>query len=654
MCGFCGFIDNNSALGRDQLGSVLAKMTDQIIHRGPDDSGYWIDHKSGVGLGHRRLSILDLSPEGHQPMVSCCGRFVIAFNGEIYNYREIRRKLEGESDALQWRGHSDTEVMLAAITRFGLKGALEQFNGMFAFALWDREERILSLARDRLGEKPLYYGIVNNVLLFGSELKTLRAHPAWQCEIDRRALALFMRHNNIPAPHSIFKGIHKLIPGTYITYCFNGKAINSTGPERYWSAHQIAEYGSANLLNLSDIEAGNELEAILSDSIRLRMEADVPIGAFLSGGVDSSIVVALMQEQSSRPVRSFSIGFGERDYDETVYARAVARHLGTDHTELYVSSSMAMAVIPRLPQLYDEPFSDASQIPTFLVSQMTREHVTVALSGDGGDELFGGYTRYLWAMNIRRIFKLMPRTGRTLLAKVLNRLKPQTWDELFRILRPVIPANLKQKMSGDKIKKLADVIVAKSPELMYQNLLAQWHSPENVVIGGNEPPTTPNDQNNWPNVNDFLHFMMYRDLVGYMPDDILTKVDRASMGVGLEARVPFLDHRVVEFAWQIPSSQKIRGKHGKWLLKEVLYRHVPRELIERPKMGFAIPIADWLRGPLRDWGEDLLAENRLRREGFFNPVLVRQVWDEHMSGTRKWQYRLWAVLMFQAWLNAEN
>lgn len=654
MCGFCGFVDLSGAGNSGSHGRILEKMTNQIAHRGPDDSGQWLEPDIGLALGHRRLSIVDLSPEGHQPMVSEAGRYVIVFNGEIYNYRDVRKKLESGNANIGWRGHSDTEVMLAAIEQWGVQQALVQFNGMFAFALWDRQERKLYLARDRLGEKPLYYGWSNGVLLFGSELKSLRAHPAWQGHIDRDALTLYMRHNYIPAPYCIYSNIKKLPPASLLTIIPEKGVSQVATPELYWSAFNVAESSNKKQFRFDDAEAITQLDGLLRKAVAMRMEADVPLGAFLSGGVDSSTIVALMQAQSSRPVRSFSIGFSEKEYNEAEHARAVAQHLGTEHTELIVTPEQAMAVVPRLPHLYDEPFSDASQIPTFLVSEMARRHVTVSLSGDGGDELFGGYTRYFWGMKIWNKVKWMPPAARFALAKMINSLKPQTWDELFIKLNHFLPASAVQRMPGDKLQKLADVLRARSPELMYQSLVSQWQFPENVVLRGKEPMTNLNDRSRWPQVCDFVHYMMYQDMVGYMPDDILTKVDRASMGVSLEARVPLLDQHIVEFAWQVPTEMKIRNGQGKWLLRQVLYKYVPRELIERPKMGFAIPIDSWLRGPLRDWAEGLIDRRTLDEQGYFDTDLIHRTWNEHLSGKRNWQYRLWGVLMFQAWLESEH
>jgi asparagine synthase (glutamine-hydrolysing) len=621
-----------------------------IRHRGPDDAGIWYDAEAGVGLAHRRLSIVDLSPAGHQPMHSACGRFVIVFNGEIYNYQEIRKTLEAHPAGIitAWRGHSDTEVMLAAISQWGLEEALRQFNGMFAFALWDRQERVLSLARDRLGEKPLYYGWIGNAFLFGSELKALQAHPSFQGEINRDALPLLLRYNCIPAPYSIYKGIFKLPPGGLLRVYPNAAQRLEYLP--YWSAKAVIERGTTHPCPFSEAQAIDHLDALLRDAVGLRMVADVPLGAFLSGGIDSSMIVALMQTQSARPVKTFSIGFHEATYDEAQSAKRVAQHLGTEHTELYVTAAEAMAVIPKLPTLYDEPFADASQIPTFLVSELARHHVTVSLSGDGGDELFGGYNRYAWCERIWRSIGWIPQSLRGRAADVLTSIAPARWDQWFVQLQRLLPRQFQQRGPGDKLHKLAEVLAVTSPTTMYQSLVSHWKRPEMVVRDAQEPPTAPSDPHCQIPSLSFTQWMMYLDLNSYLPDDILVKVDRASMGVSLEARVPFLDPRIVEFAWQIPVSMKLRDEQSKWLLRQVLYRYVPKELIERPKWGFGIPLDAWLRGPLRDWGEALLSEQRLWQEGFFHPRPIREKWEEHLSGKRNWQSCLWDVLMFQAWL----
>ncbi|MBD1806558.1 asparagine synthase (glutamine-hydrolyzing) [Microcoleus sp. FACHB-SPT15] len=646
MCGITGFWDTSGQLSAEKMQWLVQGMSDTLLHRGPDDGGTWVDAEVGIALGHRRLSILDLSPEGHQPMHSASSRYVVVFNGEIYNFSELRQELA--SLGHRFRGHSDTEVMLAGFSEWGLEQAVQRLNGMFAFALWDRQARVLHLGRDRFGEKPLYYGCSGETFLFGSELKALKAHPRFQGKINRDALALFVRHNCIPAPYSIYKGIYKLPPGTILTWKGQGELT----PIPYWSIKEVAEKGVAKPFAGSESEAVAQLEALLQEAIGLRMVADVPLGAFLSGGIDSSTVVALMQAQSSQPVKTFSIGFYEESYNEAKDAKAVAQHLGCDHTELYVTPEEAIAVIPKLPTLYDEPFSDASQIPTFLVSQLARQHVTVSLSGDGGDELFGGYNRYFWGRRIWQKIGWIPPNLREFAAYGLTTLSPQTWDRLFAGFGSLLPAKLRQRQPGYKLHKLAEILAVDSPDTMYKGLVSHCKEPESLVLGSLEPSTILTDREKWARLSDFTQRMMFLDTVTYLPDDILTKVDRASMGVSLEARVPFLDHRLVEFAWQVPLEMKIRNGQGKWLLRQVLYKYVPQKLIERPKMGFGIPIDDWLRGPLRDWAEALLDEKRLREEGFFNPHPIREIWTEHLSGDDDWQYYLWDVLMFQAWLDA--
>ena len=630
-----------------ELTSSVRSMVAAIRYRGPDDSGVWCDERAGIGLGHARLSILDLSPEGHQPMVSVSGRYVIVFNGEVYNFAELRSELEIVGQ--KFRGHSDTEIMLAAFEEWGIEKAVPRFVGMFAFALWDRHTRTLTLGRDRLGEKPLYYGWQGETLLFGSELKALRAHPAFMAEVDRNALALLLRHNYIPAPYSIYQGISKLLPGCLLTV-----SLSQRNPRiaPYWSGKQAIEAGVTHPFEGSESTAVSALEALLKDAVGQQMVADVPLGAFLSGGVDSSTVVALMQAQSSRPVKTFTVGFHEEGYDEAPHAKSVARHLGTEHTELYVMPKEAMSVIPRLPVLYDEPFSDSSQIPTFLVSELARRHVTVSLSGDGGDELFGGYNRYFWATNIWRRVGWAPQPMRSALAGALMALPPSAWNGVFMSLSRFLPVGWRYANPGDKLHKLAEVLAVRTPEEIYLGLVSHWKQPTEVVRGSHEPPTVLTDPARWADLPDFEQRMMYLDQMTYLPDDILTKVDRAAMGVSLETRVPFLDHRVVEFAWSLPLSMKIRHGQGKWLLRQVLYRHVPKELMERPKMGFGVPIDMWLRGPLKGWAEELLDEARLQREGYFNPRPIRRKWAEHLTGRRNWSYYLWDVLMFQAWLEA--
>ncbi len=652
MCGFVGFLSLQAA----QWGEpVLQRMASSIARRGPDDSGYWLDGDAGVALGHRRLAIVDLSPAGHQPMPSGSRRYVIAFNGEIYNHLELRAELQEADKLLAWRGHSDTETLLAGFDAWGIEPTVKKCIGMFAFAVWDKLTHVLTLGRDRLGEKPLYYGWQGQgesaVFLFGSELKALKAHPAFAAEVDRGALSLLMRHGYIPAPHSIYQGISKLHPGCLMTLSL---AERSASLMTYWSGKSMVEQGLAQPFTGTPLQAVDALESLLKDAVHKQMVADVPLGAFLSGGVDSSTIVALMQavakEQGNSPVKTFTIGFNEPGYNEAEHAKAVAHHLGTDHTELYVSPQQALDVIPKLPGLYCEPFGDSSQIPTFLVSQMARQHVTVSLSGDAGDELFGGYGRYAFAEKMWNKLDKVPVGMRNLAAGALTSLSPPAWNRLLAPAQGLLPARLAN--IGDKLHKGAAVLGASSAIELYRLLVSSWADPASLVIGGIEPRTVLTDPDRQPKTDQFVHQMMALDMLSYLPDDILCKVDRAAMGVSLEARVPMLDHRVVEFAWNLPLAYKVRSGVGKWPLREVLFRHVPRKLIERPKMGFGIPLHDWLRGPLRPWAEELLSEVRLRQEGYFYPALIRKKWEEHLSGQRNWAPHLWTVLMFQSWLES--
>jgi asparagine synthase (glutamine-hydrolysing) len=644
MCGLCGVLEPGP-LPEAELRHALDRMNATLAHRGPDDGGLWVDPDSGVGLGHRRLSILDLSPLGHQPMLSECGRFVLAFNGEIYNHLELRRTLRED---YPFRGHSDTEVLLAALVRWGVEKALPELNGMFAFALWDRRERRLTLARDRLGEKPLYYGWNGGRFLFGSELKALVAHPGWRGELDRDALASYLRLSYVPAPYSIYRGIAKLCPG-----CTATLELGQEQPtiRTYWSAREVAELGLGHPFAGTETEAVETLEGLLSQAVAMRMHADVPLGAFLSGGIDSTLVVALMQAQSTRPVRTFSIGFHEPGFDEAPFARQVAAHLGTDHTELYVTAEESLGTIPRLARLWDEPFADPSQIPTLLVSQMARRDVTVCLSGDGGDELFGGYSRYLWTRDTWRRIGWIPLPARRAIARAVTGLGPGLWDRLLRPLGPLLPGPLAINNPGDRIHKAVDILTGDSPEAIYLRMVSHFKDPASLILGAREPDTILTDPSGRARTQSITEAMMFMDSVLYLPDDILVKVDRASMGVGLEARVPLLDHRVYAFAWSLPVAWKVRGRVGKTPLRRILDHHVSRALLDRPKMGFGVPLETWLRGPLRAWAEELLAPGRLRREGVFHPEPIRTLWAEHLQGRRNWSYYLWDVLMFQAWLD---
>ncbi len=649
MCGLTGFWQQDGFEPR-WARDTAHRMADTLFHRGPDDAGVWVDASAGIALAHRRLSILDLSPAGHQPMVSASGRYIIVFNGEIYNHLELRAELEKADKAPAWRGHSDTETLLAAFEDWGVEAALAKTVGMFAIVLWDRATRTLTLVRDRLGEKPLYYGWVRGALVFGSELKAIRAWPGFDNAIERRALALFMRHNYVPAPWSIYENIWKLPPGSLVQFGAADASVGRGEVRAYWSARAVAEQGLHERFVGNEAEAAAELERLLRQSIAGQRIADVPLGAFLSGGIDSSAVVALMQAQSSQPVKTFTIGFHESEYNEAKHAKSVARHLGTDHTEFYVTPRETLDVIPKLPELYDEPFADSSQIPTHLVAQLAHRQVTVALSGDGGDELFGGYNRYFWAMALWRRIARMPHSVRRLAATTIQRISPTKWNRFFDITTYLLPQRLRYSNPGDKLHKLTGLFGAGRPEVLYQHLVSHWDDPARLVLESEEPTTPITDPAAWLDCSDFEHRMMYLDTVTYLPDDILVKVDRAAMGVSLETRVPFLDPRVVEFAWTLPLNMKIHDGQGKRILRQVLYRYVPREIMERPKMGFGVPIDHWLRGPLKEWAESLLSEARLKQEGFFDPAPIRQKWAEHLSGRRNWAYHLWDVLMFQSWL----
>ncbi len=617
MCGLTGFLRPSglSSSSRDDL----ARMTQCLRHRGPDAEGYWLDPAAGIGLGHRRLAILELSEAGSQPMTSASGRYVVIVNGEIYNHDEVREELAKAGSTPAWRGHSDIESLLAACDRWGVEAALAKTVGMFAFALWDKHERCLTLARDRLGEKPMYYGWQGDTLVFGSELKSLRAHLAFRAEIDREQLAIYLRRGYVPGPRSIYSGIFKLPPGCFAQFGRHRAAGVLPKPRVYWSAREVAASGLANPFPGDDADATNALEAALARAVASQSIADVPLGAFLSGGIDSSTVVALMQAQSTRPVRTFAIGFHEQHFNEAPHARAVAEHLGTDHTELIVTPREAMEVIPRLPTLYDEPFGDSSAVPTFLVAELARRHVTVSLSGDGGDELFGGYTRYWRADNLWRVLRHVPRLARTALSQAFGR-------------------------------HYSRFIAAASTQQLYDAVMLDGNA-GSIVLGSKADPAGVSIALDAGLANEsFYQAMMLADTTSYLPDDILVKVDRASMGVSLESRVPLLDHRVVELAWRMPLHLKVRNGESKWLLRQILRKYVPPTLLERQKKGFGMPVGDWIRSDLREWAESLLDAGRLQTESFLDWRRVGEQWSQHLNGETRSGEGIWRVLMFQAWL----
>jgi asparagine synthase (glutamine-hydrolysing) len=640
MCGIAGVWDQHRRHTPDRLAATVTAMAGAIAHRGPDASATWVDSEAGLAFGHRRLSIIDLTPAGAQPMVSWSTRFVISYNGEVYNADELRQELEAAGQ--RFRGHSDTEVIVEAVAAWGFETTVARLIGMFAIAVWDRRERILYLVRDRLGIKPLYWAQFNGCMIFGSELKALRAEQGWSPELDLAALAAYLRFGYVPAPQTIYRGVHKLPAGTVLT-------VNSDRPPAlaaYWSLEEVARQGQNSRFGGTEEEAAEALDELLRDAIKRRMVADVPLGAFLSGGIDSSTVVALMQVQSPRPVRTFSIGFHEAGYDEGQHAAAVSQHLGTEHAQLYASPKHALEVIPELADIYDEPFADSSQIPTYLVSKMTRQHVTVALSGDGGDELFAGYTRYFRGEGLWRAIDATPQPLRALAACGVRVLSPAVWSAIGGM----IPEGRRPAQFGDKMHEFANLLAGK-PEAsaFYRQIVSLWVDPGRVLTCGEELPGPLQDPRVRALVPDFIERMQYLDTLTYLPDDILTKVDRASMAVSLEARVPLLDHRLVAFSWSLPPSMKVGDGLGKRLLRSVLSRYLPRQLIDRPKMGFTMPIHSWLRNELRGWAENLLSERRLAEDGILEAKIIRSRWRQHLEGSDNWQSPLWAVLMFQAW-----
>lgn len=657
MCGITGILNFGVHTG-EKLYQICSQMTDALMHRGPDDGGVWTDTHASVALGHRRLSILDLSPEGHQPMLSASGRYLISYNGEVYNYIDIRKRLEAQGQVPIFRSHSDTEVMLASIEAWGLEKAVREFNGIFAFALWDNKEQELSLVRDRVGVKPLYYGWAGKSLVFGSELKALRKHPNFDNGIDRGVLALYFRHNYIPAPYSIYEKTFKLLPGHIVKIRPFEAQFDKSQPlpsTPYWSVQDVWLNGASNQWQGNDNEAVDALENLLRDAVKSQMISDVPLGAFLSGGIDSSTVTALMQSQSPRPVKTFSIGFNETDYDEAVYAKKIAQFLGTDHTELYVTDKQAQDVIPLLSTMYDEPFADSSQIPTYLVSKLAQHSVTVSLSGDGGDELFGGYNRYLAAEKLWTDLVRFPTIFKKLAAMTIGNLPVKALDVLGYPLSPMLKTlGYRPGRIGDRLKKYVGALAIQSRQQMYLSVVSYSDMSNNPAIYSKEPDTILTRERAISDTLDYYQMMTLLDMLTYLPDDILVKVDRASMSVALEARVPILDHRVVEFAAAVPTHMKINGASGKWILKQVLQRHIPLALTDRPKMGFGVPVGDWLRGPLREWASHLLNEKDLSRDGFLDSKKITNLWLDHASQKRDWSYQLWGLLMFQSWLHEQG
>ncbi|TFH72260.1 asparagine synthase (glutamine-hydrolyzing) [Gammaproteobacteria bacterium LSUCC0112] len=637
MCGIAGF------WGGSYLPINAELMADRLVSRGPDDSGYWFDELNSLGLAHRRLSILDLSPAGAQPMVSPCGNFVLVFNGEIYNHLELRKELESAFGRFIWRGHSDTETLLAGLRYWGVAVCLTKLVGMFAFALWNVSEKVLILARDRMGEKPLYYGRAGETFLFGSELKALTAHTNWDGVVDQDALALYLRFGYVPSPYSIYRGVFKLPPAHFLTVTNFGCDLEQ--PECYWDLSRLAKEGASQVFKPPEALIA-ELDELLLDAVNLQMAADVPLGVFLSGGYDSSTIASLMQAQSVQPVKTFSIGFDDLGFNEAIYAKRVAQHLGTDHSELYITANDAMSVIPKLPTIYDEPFADVSQIPTFIVSQLARTKVTVSLSGDGGDELFCGYNRYVSGYGIWKKFQWLPLPARKLLSSLIARAP----THILNAVQSHLPLSLQIPSLEEKLPKLANTLLHQDGLSYYRELVSHARDPALLLLAATEPNYLIDRGDLRVKLPGMREKMMFLDMKTYLPDDILTKIDRASMAVSLETRVPLLDHRVVEFALRLPTEYKYRNGQGKWLLRQVLYKYVPREIMDRPKMGFSVPIANWLRGPLRDWAEALLDEARLQREGFFNPKPIRNMWTEHLNNKRNWQCPLWDILMFQSWL----
>ena len=637
MCGIAGMLDSGAGVTIEHQHRIANNMATAMRHRGPDAAGCW--QEGSVSLAHSRLSVLDLSALANQPMLSKDGRIVVVYNGEIYNADQLRGELKRQG--IVFNSSSDTEVLVESIRYWGIDKATEKFIGMFAFSVWDRQTQTLSLVRDRFGIKPLYWGNFDKLFLFGSELKALREHPGWQPRVNRDVLAAYMRFNYIPAPSTIYQHVHKLMPGSILSI----NAGKKPHIRQYWKMEDVVHNGLQERIHYTnDQEIIAQTEAMISEAVKRRMVADVPLGALLSGGIDSSTVVMLMQKHNMQKVKTFSIGFDEQAYNEAIYAHSVAKRLGTEHTELYVSANDALKVIPSLPSIYDEPFADESQIPTYILSKLARKYVTVALSGDGGDEVFGGYNRYFFARNHLPKLKYIPLSMRKRLAQIINACPPNVWYRLLQLF----PEKLRLVKSTQGIYKLAKIMAATEIEV-HKCLISHWENPEKLVIGSKEPDYLSSHSKVLSFIDDQAEKMQYLDTMSYLPNDILTKVDRASMAVSLEIRVPLLDHQLVQHGWSLPLSAKLRGNKSKWVLRQILYQHLPTELVDRQKQGFAIPLNDWLRGTLRDWAESLLDENKLRTQGFFDPMMVRRCWQKHLSGRHESHDRLWSILMFQAW-----
>ncbi len=646
MCGITGFISFD--LDNESIKKTIISMSKKLIHRGPDDDGLWIDYEVGIALSHRRLAIVDLSSAGHQPMFSICKRFCIILNGEIYNHISIRKQLP---KSLKWKGHSDTETIINAIAHWGIQKTLEKIVGMYAFALWDRKERKLTLARDRMGEKPLYYGFSNSSLLFSSELKALNAFPSFSAEIDKTILGTYLRFGNIPAPYSIYKEIYKLEPGMYLEFHMNDISKKSIPkPTNYWDINSIAYERKINPFVSSDSDAIEFLDLLLKKTISEQLLGDVPIGAFLSGGIDSSSIVSIMQNLSSNPIKTFTVGFNEHDYDESFKARSIANYLGTSHNEIIFSSNDALQIIPKIPTIYDEPFADESQIPTTLISEFSSRSVKVCLSGDGGDELFCGYNRYLAGPKIWKLIKILPPILRKFISRFIYYFPISSWDNFYKFFKAVIPNYLQINNPGIKIHKISNILNAETIYELYLCVISSWQDSNEILIDKRDKFNQAQFLFTSKEKMDLQHQMMLMDAKGYLPNDILVKTDRASMSSSLETRMPMLNHKLIEFAWSIPLSMKMRGNRSKWILRQVLNKYLPKKIYQGPKSGFAVPIGDWLRGPLREWAEDLIDPNLIYSQNFFHSEHINKKWKEHISGKRDWSSQLWTILMFQSWL----